>query len=139
MSSTRSTPDWAAQARAATGGAGVDVAVDPVGGDRFGDTLRLLRPEGRLVVVGFTGGTIPEVKVNRLLLRNTSVLGAAWLEFLATEPSFVAQAGAALHRLVVDGRLTLLVGARYPLSDGARALRDLADRRAAGKVVLEVR
>src|SRR5207248_1070069 len=63
-------------------GGGVDVVVDPVGSDRFLDSLRLLRPEGRLVVVGFAGGTIPEVKVNRLLLRNISVLGAAWREFL---------------------------------------------------------
>ena len=129
---------WAGLARAKTGGAGVDVVVDPVGGDRFHDTLRLLRPEGRLVVVGFTSGTIPEVKVNRLLLRNVSVLGAAWREFLDTEPSFVVEAGAAVARLVVDGRLTPLVGARYSLSDGARALQDLAGRRAAGKVVLEV-
>jgi NADPH2:quinone reductase len=90
-------------------------------------------------VVGFTGGAIPAVKVNRLLLRNVSVLGAAWREFVDTEPSFVAEAGAVLARLVVDGRLIPLVGARYSLEDGARALQDLADRRAAGKVVLEIR
>ncbi len=91
------------------------------------------------MVVGFTGGSIPEVKVNRLLLRNVSVLGAAWREFLDTEPAFVAEARAALGRLVVDGRLTPLVGARYSLPDGAGALQDLAGRRAAGKVVLGVR
>jgi NADPH2:quinone reductase len=129
---------WPDAVRAATGG-GVDVVVDPVGGDRFLDSLRLLRPEGRLVVVGFAGGAIPEVKVNRLLLRNISVLGAAWREFLATEAGFVAEAAAALDGLVADGRLTPLVGATYPLEDGATALRDLADRRAVGKLVLTVR
>ena len=131
--------DWAERVRAASGGEGVDVVVDPVGGDRFDDTLRLLRPEGRLVVVGFTGGSIPAVKVNRLLLRNVSVLGAAWREFLSTEPAFFTETGALLGRLVADGRLVPRVGACYPLAEGARALQDLADRRTAGKVVLEVR
>ena len=115
------------------------MVVDPVGSDRFLDSLRLLRPEGRLVVVGFAGGNIPEVKVNRLLLRNIGVLGAAWREFLESEPGFVAEAAAALNGLVADGRLNPLVGATYPLEDGAAALRDLADRRAVGKLVLTVR
>jgi NADPH2:quinone reductase len=79
------------------------------------------------------------VKVNRLLLRNVAVLGAAWREFVDAREDFVAEAGTALHRLVDDGRLTPLVGARYRLEDGAAALRDLADRRLAGKVVLTVR
>ena len=113
--------------------------VDPVGSDRFLDSLRLLRPGGRLVVVGFAGGTIPEVRVNRLLLRNIGVLGAAWREFLATDPGFVAEAAAALNGLVAEGRLTPLVGTTYPLEDGAAALRDLAERRAVGKLVLTVR
>ena len=128
---------WADAVRAATGA--VDVVIDPVGGDRFDDSLRLLRPEGRLVVVGFAGGEIPRVKVNRLLLRNVAVLGAAWREFLSAEPGFVAEAGAGLEALVADGRLTPLVGATYPLEDGVRALQDLAERRAVGKLVLSVR
>jgi len=128
---------WAEAVRAATGP--VDVVVDPVGGDRFDDSLRLLRPEGRLVVVGFAGGDIPRVKVNRLLLRNVSVLGAAWREFLAGEPGFVAEAGAALDALIAGGGLAPIVGAAYPLEDGVRALQDLAERRAVGKLVLTVR
>src|SRR5581483_10522310 len=128
---------WADAVRAATGP--VDVVVDPVGGDRFDDSLRLLRPEGRLVVVGFAGGDIPRVKVNRLLLRNVSVLGAAWREFLAGEPGFVAEAAAALDALIADGGLAPIVGAAYPLEDGVRALQDLAERRAVGKLVLTVR
>ena len=129
---------WADEVRSATGG-GVDIVVDPVGSDRFDDSLRLLRPEGRLVVVGFAGGAIPQVKVNRLLLRNVSVLGAAWREFLQGEPGYVAETAAALSRLVSRGRLTPLVGATYPLEEGPQALRDLADRRAVGKLILTVR
>jgi NADPH2:quinone reductase len=129
---------WPDAVREATGG-GVDVVVDPVGADRFLDSLRLLRPEGRLVVVGFAGGEIPQLKVNRLLLRNITVMGAAWREFLAHDPAFVAKAGAELSELVASGRLVPVLGATYPLEDGARALQDLAARRAVGKLVLTVR
>jgi NADPH2:quinone reductase len=129
---------WADKVREATGG-GVDVLIDPVGGDRFDDSLRLLRPDGRLVVVGFAGGAIPQVKTNRLLLRNVGVLGAAWREFIVKEPGFVAEAAAGLSALIEGGRLTPLIGATYPLKDGAQALRDLADRRAVGKLVISVR
>jgi NADPH2:quinone reductase len=74
-----------------TGGRGVDIVVDPVGGDRFTDSLRSLAREGRMVVLGFTGREIPTVKVNRLLLTNTMVMGAASEEFWATGPGFVGQ------------------------------------------------
>jgi len=129
---------WADKVREATGG-GVDVVVDPVGSDRFDDSLRLLRPDGRLVVVGFAGGDIPQVKTNRLLLRNVGVLGAAWREFIMKEPSFVAEAHTGLSALIEGGQLAPLIGATYPLKDGAQALRDLADRRAVGKLVISVR
>ena len=129
---------WAERVRKATDG-GVDIVVDPVGSDRFDDSLRLLRLDGRLVVVGFAGGDIPQVKTNRLLLRNVGVLGAAWREFILAEPGFLAEAAAGLGALVDSGRLTPLIGAAYPLKDGAQALRDLAERRAVGKLVLTVR
>jgi len=129
---------WADKVREVTKG-GVDVVVDPVGGDRFDDSLRLLRPDGRLVVVGFAGGAIPEVKTNRLLLRNVGVLGAAWREFIVKEPAFVAEAAAGLSALIEAGQLTPLIGATYPLENGGQALRDLADRRAVGKLVITVR
>ncbi len=115
------------------------MVIDPVGADRFDDSLRLLRPDGRLVVVGFAGGAIPQVKVNRLLLRNVGVLGAAWREFILSEPGFVAEAAAGLNALIDNGQLSPLIGATYPLENGAQALRDLADRRAVGKLVITVR
>ena len=65
---------------------GADLVLDPVGGDRFTDSLRSLNPDGRLVVVGFTGGSIPEVKVNRLLLNNIDVVGAGWGAYITKRP-----------------------------------------------------
>ena len=73
------------------GAAGVDLALDPVGGDRLVDSLRLLAPEGRLLVVGFTAGEIPTVKVNRLLLGNIGVLGAASREFFERRPALMGE------------------------------------------------
>ena len=69
--------------------------LDPVGGDRFTDSLRSLREGGRVVVVGFTGGSIPEVRVNRLLLNNTEVIGAGWGGYVMARPALVAEIGAA--------------------------------------------
>ena len=78
--------DGAVEGRGQGVGGGVDVVIDPVGGDRFTDSLRSLREGGRLVVVGFTGGSIPEVKVNRLLLNNTEVIGAGWGAYVMPKP-----------------------------------------------------
>jgi len=79
---------------------GADVVIDPVGGDRFLDSLRSLREEGRLVVVGFTGGSIPEVKVNRLLLNNTEVIGAGWGAYVMSKPDLNRQVGAEIQKLI---------------------------------------
>src|SRR3712207_2347760 len=81
----RSDSPWKDQAKEWSGG-GVDVVLDPVGGDRFTDSLRSLGEGGRLIVVGFTGGSIPEVKVNRLLLNNTEVVGAGWGAYVLGKP-----------------------------------------------------
>ena len=89
----------ATQAKELSGG-GVDVVLDPVGGDRFTDSLRSLREDGRLVVVGFTGGSIPEVKVNRLLLNNTEVVGAGWGAYVMAKPELNREIGAALDRMI---------------------------------------
>ena len=122
-----------------TGGRGVDVVVDPVGGDRFTDSLRSLAVEGRLLVNGFTAGEIPTVKVNRLLLGNTSVVGVAWGAFWNREPGYVRRQWDELLPLLADGRLDPPLGSAYPLADVAAALRELDDRRATGKVTLTVR
>ncbi len=122
-----------------TGGRGVDLVVDPVGGDRFTDSLRSLAKEGRLLVVGFTAGEIPTVRVNRLLLGNTSVVGVGWGAFWAGDPSYLQEQWAELLPLLEQGRLDPVLGGTWPLEQAVQALLELDERRAAGKVVLTVR
>jgi NADPH2:quinone reductase len=122
-----------------TDGLGVDVIVDPVGGDRFTDSLRSLAVGGRLLVIGFTGGAIPEVKVNRLLLHNVEVVGVGWGAYVLPRP---AEARAQWERLlphIEAGRLNAPIGAELPLDEAAEAVLSLEERRATGKVVLRVR
>jgi len=120
-------------------GGGVDAVLDPVGGDRFTDSLRCLREDGRLIVVGFTGGSIPEVRVNRLLLRNTEVVGAGWGAYVMGKPQLNREIGAAVNRMVDEGHVAPIVGERFPMERAAHALKLLDERRATGKVVLDVR
>jgi NADPH:quinone reductase len=129
---------WKDEARELSGG-GVHLVLDPVGGDRFTDSLRSLREEGRAVVVGFTGGSIPEVKVNRLLLGNTEVIGAGWGAYAVTHPQLCRDIDLALRPLIESGHVQPIVGARYPLDRASEALREIDERRATGKVVLNVR
>jgi NADPH2:quinone reductase len=117
---------------------GVDLVVDPVGGTVFEQSVRCLRPEGRLVTVGFASGTIPAAAANRLLLRNADVCGAAWRELLDVDRTLFAETATTLARLVEDG-LRPLVGATFDLADGATALRMIEERAIAGKVVLTTR
>ncbi len=120
-------------------GGGVGLVLDPVGGDRFLDSLRSLREGGRLVVVGFTGGSIPEVRVNRLLLKNTEVIGAGWGAYVMGKPEMNRETGAAIGRLIETGFVRPIIGQRFGLEDAAAALHTLDERRALGKVVLNVR
>ncbi|HLH70433.1 MAG TPA: NADPH:quinone oxidoreductase family protein [Candidatus Dormibacteraeota bacterium] len=129
---------WLEEVRRLSGG-GVDVAFDPVTGDRFDDTVRALAVEGRLVVIGFAGGAIPRLAINRVLFRNIDVVGAAWGAFVDRHPDLPARTHAELVRLVEAGRLSPLVGAEFPLAQAADALRLLEGRQAIGKVVLKVR
>jgi NADPH:quinone reductase len=133
----RSDGPWKDQAREISGG-GVDVVVDPVGGDRFTDSLRSLREGGRVIVVGFTGGSIPEVRVNRLLLNNTEVIGAGWGAYVLGKPDLNREIGAAVDGLIAGGAVRPLVGARFPLEQAADALELIDGRGATGKVVLDV-
>ena len=133
----RSEGPWKDEARELTGG-GVDIVLDPVGGDRFTDSLRSLGEGGRLLVIGFTGGSIPEVRVNRLLLNNTEVVGAGWGAYVLKRPELPREIGAAVHKLIEAGFVRPVVGARFPLDRAADALELIDSRGATGKVVLEV-
>ena len=128
----RSDGDW----RAAAGPA--DVIFDPVGGSRFDESVRALAPEGRLVVIGFTEGSIPSVSVNRLLFRNVSVVGAGWGHFAFERPEYLREVAAELDRMVAAGHVAPIVGRRYPLEGVREALEDLDGRRGLGKIVLDI-
>lgn len=122
-----------------TGGRGVDMVVDPVGGDRFTDSLRSLAPEGRLLVIGFTGGEIPTVKVNRLLLNNISVMGVGWGAFWVPRQAFLQEQWGRLLPHLQAGTLAPPIGSVHPLENAAEAIVELDERRATGKVLLSVR
>lgn len=117
-------------------GQSVDVVVDPVGGDRFTDSLRTLRPQGRLLVIGFTAGDIPTVKVNRLLLNNISVTGVGWGAYAMPRPDYIGTQWDAMLPHLASGALKPIVGPTFPLERASEALLCLEQRRATGKVVL---
>jgi NADPH:quinone reductase len=125
--------------KALTDGRGVDIIMDPVGGDRFTDSLRSLAVGGRLLVVGFTGGEIPTVKVNRLLLNNVDVVGAGWGAWNFSHPGFLAEQWAELEPLLASGKVSAPQPEIYPLERAAEAIGSLENRTAKGKVVLRVR
>jgi NADPH2:quinone reductase len=128
----RSDGDWRKEAGPA------NVIFDPVGGSRFDESVRALAPEGRLVVIGFTEGSIPTVSVNRLLFRNVSVVGAGWGHFAFERPEYLREVAAELDRMVAAGHVAPIVGRRYPLEGVRDALEDLDGRRAVGKLVLDI-
>jgi NADPH:quinone reductase len=118
---------------------GVDIVMDPVGGDRFTDSLRSLAPAGRLLVVGFTGGEIPTVKVNRLLLNNIDVVGVGWGAWTLRHPGALQEQWQGLERLLASGRLPAPDPEVYPLEQAGDAVASLENRTAKGKVVVRVR
>jgi len=127
---------WLAAVREVLGERAVDIVLDPVGSDRMTDSLRSLAPEGRVLVLGFAGGEIPVVKVNRLLLGNTGVLGVASREFFEQRPALAAELWEQLMELWRTRMLADPPVEAYPFADARAALRAIAERRALGKVVL---
>lgn len=134
----RSGGDWLAEVRALTGGHGVDAVLDPVGGDRFTDSLRALRVGGILVVIGFVGGSIPELRVNRLLLRNLTVTGISADTMDAEHPGTLAMVTDAVQQLLDEGRLRPVIGARMPFDRAAEALALVERGEVIGKIVVDV-
>jgi NADPH2:quinone reductase len=122
-----------------TNGRGVDIIVDPVGGDRFTDSLRSLAPGGRLLVIGFTGGEIPTIKVNRLLLNNVDAVGVGWGAWSLTHPGYLHEQWAVLEPLLASGKVSAPQPVVYPLERAAEAIASLEDRTAKGKVVVKLR
>lgn len=124
------------QVRAATGGRGADVVLDPLGGDYFGAALRALAWRGRLVVIGFAGGAIPSVKANYLLVKNIEVSGLQVSDYRKRTPALMAECFRDLFALVAAGKLRPPPHVTYPLERFADALRDVRDRRTRARVIL---
>jgi NADPH:quinone reductase len=133
------TAGFLAAVRELTDGQGVDLVLDVVGGDLFTDSLRALAPQGRLLVVGFAGGGIPEVKVNRLLLNNVDVRGVGWGAYAMVRPGFMAEQWRELEPMMSAGVIDPPIVSAYELEDFGRALTEMEERRTLGKTVVRVR
>ena len=133
----RTNPDWKETVKAITDG-GADVIYDPVGGDVFEQSLRCIAWEGRLLVIGFAGGTIPSAKANLILLKGCAVVGVFWGGFAAREPETNRRNFALLFDWWKEGKLKPAISHRFPLAKAAEALGALARREVVGKAVLEV-
>ncbi len=130
------TDDLRARVKAITGGAGVDVIYDPVGGPYTELALRDMAPGGRLLVVGFAAGDIPKVPLNLALLKSCSIVGVWWGAFVKRDPAGHRSNQEALARLFAEGKVKPHISATYPLAQAATALNDLLARKVTGKVVL---
>ncbi len=130
---------WTEAVRELTDGKGVDIVVDPVGGEVLNQSLRCMAPFGRLLVVGFAAGSIPEVKVNYLLLKHLDVIGVNWGGMLPIDTQFAHAAHADLMRWFEQGVIEPVLGPVYDLESGAQAFRDLDSRQVTGKSVIRVR
>ena len=130
------TEDWVDRVKAVTGGEGADVIYDPVGGDVFDGSTKCIAFEGRLLTIGFAGGRIPNLAINRVLLKNISIVGVHWGFYQRRGSPLVAEWMDALVKLYLDGRIRPVVYRAYPLREAAAALQALAARESYGKVVL---
>src|SRR5579859_3394186 len=128
--------DFVDVVKAETRGRGADVIYDPVGGDVFDRSRSCIAWEGRLVVIGFTSGRIPEAPANHVLLKNYAVVGLHWGQYIRRHPDLVARAHAELLDLFAQGRIDPLVSAEYPMEAAPAALDRLGNRATWGKVVI---
>jgi NADPH2:quinone reductase len=130
------TEDWVERVKAVTGGEGADVIYDPVGGDVFDGSTKCIAFEGRLLTIGFAGGRIPTIALNRVLLKNFSVVGVHWGLYQRRGSPLVDEWMDAIVALHTRGQIRPVVYRTYPLTEAARALAALAHRESYGKVVL---
>lgn len=129
--------DLRARLKALTGGRGPDVIYDPVGGDLSEPAFRSVAWGGRHLVVGFAAGGISKLPLNLTLLKGASLVGVFWGEFARRHPQQNAANLARMLGWMAEGKLRPLISGRYPLEQTAQALRDMADRRVTGKIVIQ--
>jgi NADPH:quinone reductase len=122
--------------KALTGGQGVDVVYDPVGGDFSEAAFRAIAWNGRFLVIGFAAGPIPKIPLNLVLLKGAQIVGVFWGAFTARDPEGHRANIRELMRWYTEGKLKPRISARYPFERVAEALADLAARRVKGKVLL---
>lgn len=127
------------EARRLTDDRGVDMVLDPVGGERFTDSLRALARRGRLLVLGFTGGSIPTVRVNRLLLTNTTIIGVAWEGLMPVSGVSLVEQWNRLSEHVAQGAVFPIISTVASMDEAPEAIAALDERRASGKTVLTIR
>jgi NADPH2:quinone reductase len=128
--------DFVARVKEETDGRGADVIYDSVGGDVFDRSLKCIAWNGRLLVIGFASGRIPEVKANRILLKNIAVTGLHWGAHVQHEPEKIPRTFEALFRLYEEGKIAPVIFDAYPLEKVPDALEALASRRTWGKVIV---
>jgi len=128
--------DWVARVLEETNGRGADVIYDSVGGDVFDKSLKCIAWNGRLLVIGFAGGEIPSVKVNRILLKNIAVVGLHWGAYGKFEPERIPETYRALFDLYAQGAIRPLIYREYPLAEISTALAALGSRQSWGKVIV---
>ena len=121
---------------AAVGKRGVDIIVDPVGGDVFDASLRVIAWSGRIIVVGFAAGRIPDIKAGHLLVKNIAVLGLQYSAYRDRQPEKVQRVQRELFDWYVAGKIKPHVMAAYPLAQYREALRVVRDREVVGKIVI---
>jgi NADPH2:quinone reductase len=129
--------DWLEPVRGLTGGRGAEVVADIVGGEANLQALRATAFEGRVLILGFAAGSIPQIAANRLLLRNIDVVGVGFGASEAAQPDIVAATARELQALI-DRGLRPVVGEAFPLERGAEAIRRLESRTARAKIVLTI-
>ena len=121
-----------------TGGDGVNVAYDPVAGDLYEPAFRSLDWGGRYLTIGYAGGAIPKIPANQLLVKNRSALGFALFYYRKRRPDLLAKSATDLMRWFEEGKLRPEISARFPLAEGAAAMRAIMDRKAAGRLVIDI-
>ena len=130
------TGDFAEEVKKLTGGRGANVIFDPVGGDVYDRSTKCIAFEGRIVIVGFTSGRIPQAATNHVLVKNYSVVGLHWGLYNTRAPELIPPASRALAELYAAGKIKPHISARLPLSEAPKALAMVAEGTSTGKVIL---
>lgn len=133
---TRENPEFRDMVKELSGGRGADVVYDPIGGDIFKQSLRCIAWEGRILLIGFASGDVPQIPANHMLVKNCSAVGVYWGAYLQKDPQVLVEAHRELFAWFDEGALRPHISAAYPIETGIEAIRALAERRTTGKVVI---